>query len=624
MKMNFLKRSMAMIMLSCMSVMVFAAESYTIEFNDVPGLTGSDQSQAATTIADIIKSGAEYVSGLNATSVYRAREGYGVKFGTGSKAGSLTLTLADAVTPDSIVLTACSYSVSEGALVFMGDINIDATNGGVDNKKIANYKKEYDGKTSVSEITIATSAKRAYVISVTVYPHKAEIMEGPAAAPTVPAYKANQVKAVYSETYGADCGFGEWGSGTQFTQDTYGKKFVTGPLGYFGLTFEDNALNCSAMESLHLDVWSDVDMSLRIVPIHGGAEVGITKNIKAGEWNAIDIALAEFTGVTNWTNVFQIKIDNVPSSTFWVNNVYFYTTQAVADDTEAPTEVSAVLESAGYFTANIKAQATDNSGSVIFEVLDGETLLATKNAASATETVIEVAGLKAGTAYTLAVVAKDETGNAAMAVNVAVETLAAPAPVTAPMVAAEDVYAIYSDAYAENHTPYEYNQGWWANPTMTNVVLGEQDNAIMYTSNGDPNGCFGWAWGETTTDLTGYNKLHLDIYAQESGSIMLGITRQGSDNITETPNITAGEWNAIDIDLTEQDLTKFFQIGFWNFSTLKCFFVDNVYFYKNNGIGAALDIPVATKTVQKYILNGQLVIVRDGVYYNALGQIVNQ
>ena len=70
----------------------------------------------------------------------------------------------------------------------------------------------------------------------------------PSAAPAVPAYKANQVKAVYAETYGADCGFGEWGSGTQFTQDTYGKKFVTGPLGYFGLTFEDNALNCSAME----------------------------------------------------------------------------------------------------------------------------------------------------------------------------------------------------------------------------------------------------------------------------------------------------------------------------------------------------------------------------------------
>lgn len=445
---------------------------------------------------------------------------------------------------------------------------------------------------------------------------------GPAAAPAVPAYKANQVKAVYAETYGADCGFGEWSSGTQFTQDTYGKKFVTGPLGYFGLTFEDNALNCSAMESLHLDVWSDADMSLRIVPIHGGAEVGITKNIKAGEWNAIDIALAEFTGVTNWTNVFQIKIDNVPNCTFWVNNIYFYTTQTVADDTEAPTEVSAVLESAGYFTANIKAQATDNSGSVIFEVLDGETLLATKNAASATEAVIEVAGLKAGTAYTLAVVAKDETGNAAAAVNVAVETLAAPAPATAPTVAAEDVYAIYSDAYAENHTPSEYNQGWWANPTMTNVVLGEQDNAIMYISNGNVDGCFGWAWGETTTDLTGYNKLHIDLYAQESGSIMLGITRQGSGDITETPDITAGEWNAIDIDLTDQDLTKFFQIGFWKFSTLKCFFVDNVYFYKDNGPNTGIESPAVTENVQKYIINGQLIIVRDGVRYNALGQVI--
>lgn len=152
---------------------------------------------------------------------------------------------------------------------------------------------------------------------------------------------------------------------------------------------------------------------------------------------------------------------------------------------------------------------------------------------------------------------------------------------------------------------------------MTNVVLGEQDNAIMYTSNGDPNGCFGWAWGETTTDLTGYNKLHLDIYAQESGSIMLGITRKGSDDITETPNITAGEWNAIDIDLTNQDLTKFFQIGFWNFSTLKCFFVDNVYFYTNADTGimdATLNTPV-----RKVLKNGVLCIQQGEQVYTVLG-----
>lgn len=439
----------------------------------------------------------------------------------------------------------------------------------------------------------------------------------PSAAPAVPAYKANQVKAVYSEIYNADCGFGEWNSGTQYTQDTYGKKYVTTQLGYFGIT--DFSYNCETMEYLHMDVWSDEDMSLRVVPIHGGTEVGVVKNITKGEWNAIDIALSEFANGTDWTNAFQIKIDQAPNRTFWLNNVYFYTTQTVADDTEAPTEVSAVLESAGYFTANIKAQATDNSGSVIFEVLDGATLLATKNATSATEAVIEVAGLKAGTAYTLAVVAKDETGNAAAAVNVAVETLAAPAPATAPTVAAEDVYAIYSDAYAENHTPFEYNQGWWANPTMTNVVLGEQDNAIVYTSNGDPNGCFGWAWGETTTDLTGYNKLHLDIYAQESGSIKLGITRKGSDDITETPNITAGEWNAIDIDLTEKDLTKFFQIGFWNFSTLKCFFVDNVYFYTTVPTSESIMDASVNVPARKVIKDGVLYIQQGEQVYTVLG-----
>lgn len=117
-------------------------------------------------------------------------------------------------------------------------------------------------------------------------------MADPTVAPAAPTYPASQVKAVYSATYNADCNFGEWGSGTTLTQTEYGKKYVTSKLGYFGLEF--TGLNCSKMESLHADVWSDADMSMRFVPIHGGTEVGVTKQIKGGEWNAIDIALSEF------------------------------------------------------------------------------------------------------------------------------------------------------------------------------------------------------------------------------------------------------------------------------------------------------------------------------------------
>lgn len=152
------------------------------------------------------------------------------------------------------------------------------------------------------------------------------VLEAPDAAPAAPTYPANQVHAMYSATYNADCGFGEWGSGTQVTQEEFGKKYVTTQLGYFGMEFPAG-VDCSNMEALHLDVWAANDFSLRVVPIHGGTEVGKTVNIEGQKWNAIDIPLTEFVGVENWSNVIQIKIDEARGVTFWLNNVYFYTTQ---------------------------------------------------------------------------------------------------------------------------------------------------------------------------------------------------------------------------------------------------------------------------------------------------------
>ncbi len=151
------------------------------------------------------------------------------------------------------------------------------------------------------------------------------VLEAPDAAPAAPTYAAYQVHAVYSATYNADCNFGEWSSGTQYTQEEFGKKYVTTGLGYFGLEF--TGMDCSEMEALHLDVWAANDITFRVVPIHGGTEVGVTVNVQGQQWNAINIALSEFAGVENWSNVYQIKIDNASNLTFWLNNIYFYTTQ---------------------------------------------------------------------------------------------------------------------------------------------------------------------------------------------------------------------------------------------------------------------------------------------------------
>ena len=438
----------------------------------------------------------------------------------------------------------------------------------------------------------------------------------PTALPTDPTYPANQVKAVYSATYKANCNFGEWGSGTQYTQETYGKKFVTTNLGYFGLEF--SGLNCSKMEVLHLDVWSAASFSMGIVPIHGAAEVRVTKDVVGGQWNAIEIPLTAFEGVTNWTNVYQIKIDNVGNQTFWLNNVYFYTTQVPDEDTEAPTALTANLAYASYFSATINVSASDNSGVVKYEVMNGEEVVATQTAVSATPATATVSNLLPNTEYNFTVIAKDEAGNATEAVSVAAKTLEAPAPAPAPTIAAANVKSIYSDAYTPAWTSLNsFNEGWWNAPKMAEGNLVEGDKVLYYY--GFTDGMIGWQFG--AFDATGFTTFTMDIYPLADGKIDCGPLAEGDKDYAKAGvEVKGNQWNTITIDLTGKDLTKIFQVKMINYYALGSFFIDNVYFY--NAPVTALENTIVETKAKKVVENGQLIIIRNGVTYDVTGRVV--
>ena len=444
----------------------------------------------------------------------------------------------------------------------------------------------------------------------------ASVVAQPSALPTAPTHPANQVKAVYSTTYNADCGYGEWNSGTQYSQDTYGKKYVTTNLGYFGLV--DFELNCSKMEVLHMDVWSAGSFSMGIVPIHGAAEVRVTKEIVGGQWNAIEIPLTAFEGVTNWTNVYQIKIDNVGNQTFWLNNVYFYTTQAPDVDAEAPTALTASLAYAAYFSATLNVSAADNSGVVKYEVKNGDEVVATQTGVSGTPTTVNVSGLLPNTEYNFSVVAKDEAGNATEAVNVAAKTLEAPAPAPAPTIAAANVKSIYSDAYAPAWTSLNsVNEGWWNAPKMTEGNLVEGDKVLYYYGFAD--GMIGWQFG--AFDATGFTTFTMDIYPLADGKIDFGPLAEGDNDYAKAGvEVKGNQWNTLTIDLTGKDLTKIFQVKMINYYALGSFFIDNVYFY--NAPVTALENTIVETKAKKVVENGQLIIIRNGVKYDATGKMM--
>lgn len=243
----------------------------------------------------------------------------------------------------------------------------------------------------------------------------------PAAAPAAPTYPANKVKAIYSPTYNATCNLPNWGNSTQRELDEFGMKFTRNTSDYFGL--DGFSFNCAAMEKLHADVWVADDCSMRFVPILRNSdntgnytEYGVIVNLQGGMWNSIDLALNEgnFANHTDWSNVYQLKVDNIPTTAevFWINNIYFYTT--AEEDTTKPVMGEASLASVTHNSAVINVEGTDKKTAdgedvpvSLFQVVYGETT----NVFAAVDGKITITGLAQNTTYTFVISAQDNADN---------------------------------------------------------------------------------------------------------------------------------------------------------------------------------------------------------------------
>lgn len=238
-------------------------------------------------------------------------------------------------------------------------------------------------------------------------------------APTPPELAKSKVISIYSDAY-ASTGFdfGVWGSGSTYALEKIGgtdnvAKFTTTDLGYFGWQF--GKVNTAAMDKLHVDVYGDAAFSVRVVPITGGTEVGQTIEVSAGKWTSVDLDTKVFAdGGANLANVYQIKFDNVKSQTFYIDNVYFWSTSTDVD-TEAPAWVSDPTVAANSTSATISVNANDNvSTTLTYEVskaADFATSEATVNGKANEATEIALKGLSPKTDYTYYVRVKDMAGN---------------------------------------------------------------------------------------------------------------------------------------------------------------------------------------------------------------------
>ncbi len=420
----------------------------------------------------------------------------------------------------------------------------------------------------------------------------------PQAACAAPTWPANQVKAMYSPTYDADCGFGDWGGGPVYNQEEFGKKYILGDWGFFGMV--DFNLNCLMMEKLHYDIWIENDATIRFVPIWGGAEQGITKSLTGQQWNSIDIDMSDYTGITDWSNIYQMKIDQAYNLTFWVANAYFYRESAIVD-TEAPTAFTASVAEVGFYSVKVTAQASDNSGAVNFAVKNGDEVLVTGAAVTATPTTITINNLASGTAYNLSVVAYDDANNTTSPIALNATTKFVPAPIV-PDFNAKDVLPVFTDAMA--CVVSNIHSGGWGETTQHEWLQIAPNDKVFYAQNFNYAGWHSWGGGDI--DASEMDFLHVDIYS--TGMTQVSVTpishdptREGNYAVSLTPNA----WTSVDIPLSAYaanniDLSNIFQFKFMGAVGGNELMIDNVYFFryqaKSNVDGwATFASPVAVK-----------------------------
>ena len=147
------------------------------------------------------------------------------------------------------------------------------------------------------------------------------------AAP-VPTMDATKVISVFSDTY-TNIGSDGW-------EDWYGNSFSTVMLNgnttlkdvascCFGSSFT-TPIDISAMTKLHVDVYPLTTTTMDYGFVTQPANPSKTLSLTTGQWNSIDLTLADLKtsfSAADFTQVKQIGFWNV-SGTFYIDNIYFF------------------------------------------------------------------------------------------------------------------------------------------------------------------------------------------------------------------------------------------------------------------------------------------------------------
>ena len=409
-------------------------------------------------------------------------------------------------------------------------------------------------------------------------------------APIPPARETLDVISIFSDSYNnitganynpdwqqsgfasANAAFQPTGSGNAVLAYT---KF-----NYQGIEF-NSVQDISAMEFLHLDIWTVKGVVPTVSVISSGTAIPKTIPNGDGQWQSIEIPVSGITDDLTRTIQLMFNGGNGSSTAIYVDNIYFYKSPTTAgkDATLSALEVSGTSVS-GF---------TPNSESYLMPLVGGTTsvpqiTLATTTDASASRVITQAISIP-GEA-TVEVTSQDGSVLKTYKVSfyIGAPNINAPIP---PSREALDVISIFSDSY-NNIIGANYNPNWqqsgfnYANTEFQ--ATGSGNVSLAYTN-------FSYQGIELNSeqDLTPMEFLHLDIWTVNGVKPSVIVISSGNE-IPHSIQNGDGQWQSIDIPVAgiTSDITKAIQLKFIGgngYST--AIYVDNIYFWKASSLGTS-------------------------------------